>query len=120
MPAITYLLPLLSVPIRINLVDHQGRIDHRLSQQGLSRHVAVSVPHFLVASFILAQTDLIATLAQRVAESFAQMQSLQILSSPVDLTGFSISMRWHQSRQSQSEQVWLRSQIDHVSQKFCI
>ncbi|MEL7068571.1 MAG: LysR family transcriptional regulator [Cyanobacteria bacterium J06581_3] len=100
--------------------DRSGKIDHLLSQQGLSRHVAVSVPHFLVAPFILAQTNLIATFAQRVAESFAQMQSLKILPSPVDLTGFSISMRWHQSRQSQPEQVWLRAQIDHVSTKFCV
>ena len=99
--------------------DRSGRIDHLLHQQGLSRHVAVSVPHFLVAPFILAQTDLIATLAKRVAESFAQMQSLKVLPSPINLAGFSISMRWHQSSQNQPDQVWLRSQIDQVSQKFC-
>lgn len=100
--------------------DRSGRIDRILSQQGLSRQVTVSVPHFLVAPFILAQTDLVATLAKRVAESFAKMQSLKILPSPIALTGFSVSMRWHQSCQSQSDQVWLRSQIDHVSKSFCV
>ena len=100
--------------------DRTSRIDCILSQQNLSRHVAISLPHFLVAPFILAQTDLIATLAKRVAESFAQTQALKILPSPIELTGFSVSMRWHQSCQSQSDQVWLRSQIDYVSQKFCV
>lgn len=100
--------------------DRSGRIDNLLSQQDLSRHVAVSVPHFLVAPFILAQTDLIATLAKRVAESFAQMQSLKILPSPLKMAGFSVFMRWHQSSQNHPDQAWLRSQIDHVSQKFCV
>ncbi|MFE4108007.1 LysR family transcriptional regulator [Almyronema epifaneia] len=98
--------------------DRSGRIDHILSQQGLTRHIAVSVPHFLVAPFILAQTDLIATLAKRVAESFAPMQALKLLPPPVNLTGFSVSMRWHQSSQNHPDQAWLRTQVEQVSQKF--
>lgn len=98
--------------------DRTGRIDRILHRENLSRHVAVSVPHFLVAPFILAQTDLIATLAKRVAESFAQMQALKILSSPIALTGFSVAIRWHQSNQNHPDQIWLREQIETVSQKF--
>ena len=95
--------------------DRSGRIDRILQQQGLSRHVSVAVPHFLVAPFILAQTDLIAMLAKRVAERFAQRQALKLLPSPVALSGFSVVMRCHQSSQSHAEQVWLRSQIDAIS-----
>ncbi|MEL7351399.1 MAG: LysR family transcriptional regulator [Cyanobacteria bacterium P01_A01_bin.116] len=95
--------------------DRSGRIDRILQQQGLSRHVSVAVPHFLVAPFILAQTDLIAMLAKRVAERFAQRQALKLLPSPVALTGFSVVMRWHQSSQTHAEQVWLRSQIEAIS-----
>lgn len=98
--------------------DRTGRIDQILSQQNLSRHVAVSVPHFLVAPFILAQTDLVATLAKRVAESFAQMQTLKTLPPPIAIKGFSVFMRWHQSSQNHPDQVWLRSKIETVSQKF--
>ncbi|MEL6779935.1 MAG: LysR family transcriptional regulator, partial [Cyanobacteria bacterium J06597_16] len=85
--------------------DRSGRIDRILQQQGLSRHVSVAVPHFLVAPFILAQTDLIAMLAKRVAERFAQRQALKLLQSPVALTGFSVVMRWHQSSQTHADQV---------------
>jgi len=95
--------------------DRTGRVDNILKRQNLSRHVSVSIPHFLVAPFILAQTDLVATLAKRVAQSFAQMQALKILPLPIDMTGFSVFMRWHQSSQNRPEQVWLRSQIQDVS-----
>lgn len=100
--------------------DRSGRVDRILQQQGLSRHVSVAVPHFLVAPFILAQTDLIAMLAKRVAERFAQMQALKLLPSPVALTGFSVVMRWHQSSQTHAEQIWLRSQIEAVSRTLSV
>jgi len=100
--------------------DRAGVIDRILSRQDLSRHVAVAVPHFLVAPFILAETDLIATLAKRVAEGFAQMQSLKILSSPIALTGFSVALRWHQSNQNHPDQTWLRAQIEKASQQVSL
>ncbi|MEO1394369.1 MAG: LysR family transcriptional regulator [Cyanobacteria bacterium J06634_5] len=100
--------------------DRSGRIDRILQQQGLSRHVSVAVPHFLVAPFILAQTDLIAMLAKRVAERFAQRQALKLLPSPVALTGFSVVMRWHQSSQTHADQVWLRSQIEAISRTLSV
>jgi DNA-binding transcriptional LysR family regulator len=42
--------------------DLVGRVDFLLAQQNLTRNIAVSTPHFLVAPAILARTDLIATL----------------------------------------------------------
>ncbi|MBE9138487.1 LysR family transcriptional regulator [Nodosilinea sp. LEGE 07088] len=96
--------------------DRVGRIDHLLKQQKLSRHVALSVPHILVAPFVLAQTDLIATLSERVARRFAHTQALQILPLPLPLKGFSVVMKWHQSSHEQADQVWLRSRLQAISE----
>ncbi len=98
--------------------DRVGRVDHLLSQQNLSRHIALSVPHILVVPFVLAQTDLIATLAERIARTFAQTQAFKLLPLPLDLKGFTVSMRWHQSCQDHPEQIWLRKQIQRICQCF--
>jgi DNA-binding transcriptional LysR family regulator len=96
--------------------DRVGRIDHLLKQRNLSRHVALSLPHILVAPVVLAQTNLIATLSARVAQRFAQTQALQILPLPLELKGFSVVMKWHQSSHDHADQVWLRSRLQTVSE----
>jgi LysR family transcriptional regulator, mexEF-oprN operon transcriptional activator len=91
--------------------DRVGRVDMLLAQQNLKRHIALSIPHFLIAPFILAQTDLIATLAERIALAFAENQALKILPIPLDIEGFSVWMRWHQSSENSPACQWLRSQV---------
>ncbi len=95
--------------------DMVGRVDYLLAQQNLKRHIALSIPHFLVAPAILARTNLIATLAERVAGEFAPAQNLKILPCPIPLTGFSIFMRWHQSMHEHSSNAWLRGVIAEVA-----
>lgn len=96
--------------------DRVGRVDQLLAKQNQQRQVALSIPHFLAAPFVLAQTDLIATLARRVALAFNQTQPLKLLPLPLDLEGFSVSMRWHRSSQNSSPSQWLRSLIADVAQ----
>jgi DNA-binding transcriptional LysR family regulator len=91
--------------------DRVGRVDTLLAQQNLKRHIALSIPHFLTAPFILAQTDLIATFPERIALAFAENQALKILPIPLDIEGFSVGMRWHQSSYNSPACQWLRSQI---------
>lgn len=91
--------------------DMVGRADEFLAKKNLRRHIAISIPHFLMAPFILAQTDLIATLALRVARTFAEVQNLKILALPLPLAGFSVCMRWHQSYQDYPAHQWLRTII---------
>lgn len=47
-----------------------GWVDRTLERQNLQRHVAISVPHFLAAPFIVANTNLVVTLAERVAKTY--------------------------------------------------
>jgi hypothetical protein len=51
--------------------DRAGLVDRKLAALGLARRVVLSLPQFLVAPFVVADTDLIATLASRVARRFA-------------------------------------------------
>lgn len=89
--------------------DRVGRVDLLLAEQNLKRHIALSTPHFLTVPFILAQTDLVATLAQRVALAFAPHQQLKLLPLPFSTPGFSVFMRWHKSTDNLPACRWLRS-----------
>lgn len=95
--------------------DRVGRVDTLLAQKNLQRHIAVSIPHFLIAPFILAQSNLLATLPQRVALTFTQSQSLKLLPVPLPLEGFSVFMRWHQSTDNIPADEWLRALMTQVS-----
>jgi DNA-binding transcriptional LysR family regulator len=95
--------------------DMVGRVDYLLAQQNLTRNIAVSTPHFLVAPSILARTNLIVTLVQRVAQRFAPTLNLKILPCPLPLKGFSVFMRWHQSMRDRATNSWLRSIIAEVA-----
>ncbi|MEL6816227.1 MAG: LysR family transcriptional regulator [Cyanobacteria bacterium J06598_3] len=95
--------------------DRIGRVDHLLAKRGLQRHIAISVPHFLVVPGIIAKTDLVTTLAERVARTFAQLYSLQVLPLPFDMEGFYVYMRWHKSNEKQLAQQWLRALVSEVS-----
>ncbi len=98
--------------------DRRGRVDDLLAEQHLSRRVALSVPYFLVASAVLAETDMIATLARRVAVAFAQGQKLKLLPPPLPLKGFTVWMRWHRSTQDSPGGQWLRSVIASLAESI--
>ena len=89
----------------------------------LMRHLQRVAPsvglqvRFLVAPSVLAETDLIATLARRIAQAFAQTHGLKLLPLPLELEEFAVRMRWHQSRQGSPADQWLRDQILTVSRQ---
>ncbi len=95
--------------------DMVGRVDDTLAIQGLSRNIRLSIPHFLVAPSIIARTDLITTLAERIAIAFAKYLNLKVFPCPLEIDGFSVVMRWHQSTTNQSTHQWLRQLFTEIS-----
>lgn len=96
--------------------DMTGRVDTWLAQQHQQRRVAITVPHFLVAPFILAQTDLIATLAERVAQTYAELLGLKVMPLPFELTGFAIRQVWHSKNQTDPASTWLRQTLKGLTE----
>jgi DNA-binding transcriptional LysR family regulator len=98
--------------------DRFGRVDKLLAERSLKRHIALSTPHFLTVPLILSQTNLIATLARRIALTYAAPQQLQILPLPLELEGFDVYMRWHQSTENSPDCQWLRSSIIDIAKSI--
>ncbi|ARP78958.1 LysR family transcriptional regulator [Bordetella genomosp. 6] len=82
-----------------------------LQRLGVTRDVAVQVPHMLAIPATLTATDLMATMAHRVAREFAARHPLQVLAHPLPLPDFPVSQLWHdRTRRSPSHQ-WLRDTV---------
>lgn len=87
-------------------------VDALLARHHLKRRVAVTLAHVVAVPFTVAGTDLIATMAERVALRFAPIAGVAIVTPPFDIPGFSIDLV-HASRSAEDEA--LRWFLDAVS-----
>lgn len=88
-----------------------GPIDDALAERGLQRQVAVAVPHFLAAPHIVAQTDLVLTMAERIAASFATVLPLKLLELPFELPPVRGMMLWHERHAGDPAHAWFRERL---------
>ena len=97
------------------LVSPEGRVpgvvDHFLKVAGSARRVMLTLPHFVAAPAIVSATDLIATVAGRVAMQFARTYNLRIFRPPLALPSFDIAMAWRRRSQFDPAGQWLRDQV---------
>jgi DNA-binding transcriptional LysR family regulator len=95
-----------------------GLIDDWLAEKGLERRIALIVPHFLSAPFIVANTDMSLSLPERIAEKFVDLAPLRVLPVPFDLPSYDLVMVWHPLRENDPTHRWLREQILAVRQSL--
>ncbi len=90
-----------------------GYVDDALARLGLQRKVSIAVPHFLVAPHIVASSDLLLTMAERVAEVVVEPLGLAVLFPPreLELAGFTSSLFWHERTHEEPARRWLREVI---------
>lgn len=88
-----------------------GAVDTALAQRGLSRHVAVRLPHFMAAPLVVAQTDMVLTVPSGLARRVAVLAPLAILPPPIDLGGFDVSVAWHERLQDDPAHTWFRREV---------
>ncbi len=94
-----------------------GFVDDALAALDRQRRVVLAVPHFLIVPHVIATTDLIVTLASRIATAFAGSHRLATLRPPPELalTGFAIHLLWHERSHGDDAQRWFRDQIAAVA-----
>lgn len=71
-----------------------GLVDEALREAGLSRRIAVTIPHFLAAPFIIGATDLVALLSERVARQLAGAAGLAVHESPIAIPPWTIGLAY--------------------------
>ena len=91
--------------------DFQGAGDKILKRQQQSRQVIWSTPHFMAVPFLLANSDCVALLPRRMAQQCAKAIDLKLLTPPIEIEGFTVSMIWHQRHTNRPQHQWLREQV---------
>jgi DNA-binding transcriptional LysR family regulator len=72
-----------------------GYVDDALKRAGVVRRVARSVPYFLIALGLAAQTDYLLTVSERVARPLAPSLGLKVFPPPLVLKPYALSLVWH-------------------------
>jgi len=85
-------------------------VDDVLSGKRLSRNIAVTIPHWLTLPFVLAKTDLISVVSEKMA-STAHFSGLNRVALPFEAPPFSWNLYWHKRDVNNVAHLWLREQI---------
>jgi DNA-binding transcriptional LysR family regulator len=92
-----------------------GPVDDALAARGLRRRIGFTTPHFVVAPHAIAGTDLVLTLAERVATLFADQLPLRVLEPPLRLPKIRLAMIWQQGYDTDPAHRWLRERLEAVA-----
>jgi DNA-binding transcriptional LysR family regulator len=93
-----------------------GESSHRtindlLRTAGIDRRIALRVPHFSVVPQILLRTDWVATLPQRVAGFFNELDQFAIYALPVETPQVDVTVHWHETFDNDDGNRWLRELV---------
>src|SRR5690606_20883627 len=96
------------------LVSHAapyGQINQTLERAGvvLARHC--SVPHFGAVPYIVASTDLLATVPQKLAQDAAARFGLRTMAPPIDAPLLQTNLFWPRRLHRDAANQWLRGLI---------
>jgi DNA-binding transcriptional LysR family regulator len=86
--------------------------DDALARLGRERRVTVSVTSFLVLPRILATSDLIAVVPQRLAARSASLVTVEL---PLAIPGFTKTVVWHERTHRSPGHRWVRELLFETS-----
>jgi DNA-binding transcriptional LysR family regulator len=89
----------------------RGVVDEYLGRAGVQRRVARTVASFYAAPHLVADSDYVLTVPERVARRVADSLDLVVRRPPVPLTGFDLELIWHRRNDDDPAHRWLRGQF---------
>jgi len=91
-----------------------GQVDLALGKIGLQRKITLRSQHYLMASNVLQQTDMVMT----VPERFARRHGLHFVPLPIsELPSVETHLYWHESTEQDPANRWMREQLIEVCQQ---
>lgn len=96
--------------------DHAGIVDEELAKIGRARRVTMSVPQFLPALSIVATTDLIATLPNRLVVSQSERYQLASFPPPIAVRPFTVSVMHHNRNSNSPLHQWAIAGLSKIAE----
>lgn len=88
-----------------------GNADEFLDRKKITRKVVLTVPHYVAVGHILHDSDLVATVPEKLAQALAGPFGLSYVRHPAKLPEIEINLFWHGRFHKDPAIAWLRSLI---------
>jgi DNA-binding transcriptional LysR family regulator len=88
-----------------------SEVDEALAAIGHQRRICLTLPHWSVAPALLADTDLVLTVARRILTGAMTPAGLTVFAPPFPIPALAFTQIWRQSREGDAGHDWLRSRI---------
>jgi DNA-binding transcriptional LysR family regulator len=106
--------------VRHIAVAQEGRtqdvVELGLSARGLHRNIGLQISHFVSVPFLVAESDLVATIPRPLAMKFASICDLIVLEPPFPIPLIEIKQLWHKRFDGHPRLRWLRQLVAEISQ----
>ncbi|MBL8331513.1 MAG: LysR family transcriptional regulator [Rubrivivax sp.] len=87
------------------------QVQHLLRRAGVAEPVALRLPHFVAVPWIVAGSDLVVTVPEKLAQQAAGPFGLVVRDLPVALPRFEVNVFWHRRAHRDAGNRWLREQL---------
>ncbi|MDA1088769.1 MAG: LysR family transcriptional regulator [Proteobacteria bacterium] len=94
--------------------ERAGIFDDILARVGAKRRIAVSVSHFLLAPYLLEESDMAGVFTRQVSAMLRRSFKLVEKKIPIELASFEASMAWHHRSDRDPAMTWLRARIKQL------
>lgn len=95
-----------------------GATDRALAARGLSRRVALWLPHFHAALRMVAETEMTVTLPRSLALDQAEALGLVLVEPPLETERFTIAALWPEALDADAAHRWLRAQVMEAAREI--
>lgn len=86
-----------------------GKTDDLIERSAIRRNIRLRVPHFVALPYILEETDLVATIPERIASRLTSSFPLRSVPHPLNLPEIQINLFWHAKYHREAGNQWLRT-----------
>lgn len=99
--------------------DERGFADEALAAQGMTRHIAMIINQFAPAAGIVACSDLLLTVPERLARSAVALHDLQMRDAPIEPPGSftSTDIVWHARLGKHPALEWFRDTLCEIAMR---
>lgn len=96
--------------------DFTTAVDEGLAALGYRRNVVLSAASFLIVPEIVARSDFVALVPERLVHD--RREALKIVECPFPVPGFAVNMLWHERNHGHRGQRWVRDLVRAVASQL--
>lgn len=86
-------------------------VDKTTAARGIKRNIALFTTSFLGVARIVAQTELLLIVPERLGNTFASQENIKLMAPPFKLPSFAVKQHWRERFYADPDSIWLRRTV---------